>query len=144
MGSLFFAKMSELNILYLKQTLFEAKAYTTLGVNDILSLRNEISKLATKFLFSIESYRKSVRKILNLKNKIPIYFNKKLFLFYIKAENDTLYYINYFEVFKFCVDKNMIIIFKNGDILEVEVSKKVINSEIKKVKLILNYIENFL
>ena len=66
-------------IIYLKQTLFYAKAYTISGVSEIYSLRNEINKLASKHLFSLESYKKGVKKHLPLKNKIPIFFSKSLF-----------------------------------------------------------------
>ena len=129
-------------LLYLKQSIFEAKAYTISGVSDILSQRSEINKLACKYLFSVESYKKSIRRVLPLKNKIPIYFSNKLFLFYLKTNDGVMYYINYFEILKICFDENIIIIFKNGDILKLGVSKKIVTNEIKKIKIILNYINN--
>jgi hypothetical protein len=131
-------------ILYLKQTVFEATAYTISGLKDIFSLRNEIDKLALKHLFSIESYRKAVRDILPLKNKIPIYFSSKLFLFYLRSNDKSLYYINFYEILKICFTKNIIIIFKNGEKLELEISKEIVNRELKKIKIISNYLNNLL
>ena len=131
-------------IIYLKQTLFYAKAYTISGVSEIYSLRNEINKLASKHLFSLESYKKGVKKHLPLKNKIPIFFSKSLLLFYLKTKNNEMYYINFFEVFKICFAKKCIIIFKNGEILELDVTRKVLSNEMAKVKTISNYLNNLL
>ena len=142
MGSLFFEKMKEYRILYLKQTLFEANAYTTHGVNEINSLKNEINKLAVRHFFSIESYRNGVRKYLPLKNKIPIRYSNKLFLFYIKIKQDESYYINYYSILKICFNEKVVIIFKNGEILELNIPVKVILKEIRKVEIISNYLNN--
>jgi hypothetical protein len=131
-------------ILYLKQTIYEANTYTISGITPILSLRNEIEKLAVNYLFSIQSYRKAARSVLSLKNKIPIYFSSKLFLFYLKTCDNSLYYINFYEILKICFDRYIIIIFKNGEILELEISKKIIENELKKIKIISNYLNNLL
>ena len=130
-------------IIYLKQNLFEAKKYTYLDVEEINSLRNEIDRFCATYLFSLESYKKSVRKKIGLKSKIPIYFSNKLMFFYLK-ENENRYLINFMEIFKICFEEKVIIIFKNGDILELELNKKIITKELVKVETILNYLDNLL
>ena len=72
------------NILFLLEEDFRTIKKTTSGIEEILSLRSELSRLANNYLFSIETYKKLVRKKLGLKNKIPIYFSKKLLLFTLK------------------------------------------------------------
>ena len=130
-------------IIYLKQNIFEAKKYTYFGVEEINSLRNEIEKLAEIHLFSIESYRKAIKKKIGLKNKIPIYFSDNLMLFYLKEKEDR-YYINFKKIYKICFEEKVIIIFKNGDILELVLNKKIISKELSKVETILNYLNNLL
>lgn len=131
-----------MSILYLKQTIFEAIAYTDKGTYNIASLQSEINKLAMKYLFTVSSYKKSIKRVLPFKNKIPIYFSNDLILFYLKTNDDNKYYMNYTEIFKICYDENIMIIFKNGESLKVKVSKKILINELKKIKLLLNYINN--
>ena len=130
-------------IIYLKQNIFEAKKYTCFGFEEINSLRNEIDRCCEMHLFSLESYKKAVRKKIGLKNKIPIYFSDKLMLFYLK-ENENRYYINFKKIYKICFEEKVIIIFKNGDILELALNKKIISKELSKVETILNYLNNLL
>jgi hypothetical protein len=130
-----------MKILYLKETLFEATLYANEECFKISSVQGELNKLATKYLFSIASYKSCVKKKLPLKNKIPIYFSNQLLFFYLKT-NEEKYYLNYFEIFKICCEEKAIIIFKNGHKIELDISKKIILNEIKKVKLLLNYINN--
>ena len=70
-------------ILYLKETIFEANSYTTNGIISIFSLRNEINKMAIKYLFTIEGYRYAIKHVLPFKNKIPIYYSNNIILLFI-------------------------------------------------------------
>ena len=45
-------------------------------------------------------------------------------------------------VLKVCYEKNIIIFFKNGDVLELEVSKRVFVKELEKINIVLNYVSN--
>lgn len=133
--------MSTNSILYLKEKEF----VSTLGFEDkevvIYSARSEINKLAAKHFFNISQYRKLVRRELSLKNKIPIYFSNYLLLFNIRCHDEN-YWINYFNILKICYDDKMIIVFKNGLIIELEVSKRIFVSELKKIDMILRYVDN--
>lgn len=131
-------------LLYLKQNIFEAKEYTLFENRDIYSLKNELTKIAEKHFFTIETYRKNARKYLKYKNKIPFYFSPKLLLFSVKTKSDENYFINFFSIFKICYETKVVIIFENGNILKLDVSKKIILSELNKIKNILKYIENLL
>ena len=129
-------------ILFLKETLFEAISFNDDGCLPIFSINSQLNKLATKYLFSISSYKSSVKKILFLKNKIPLYFSDSLFFFYLREKDSSRYYINYFSILKICYSDMIVIIFKNGFILRLNVAKKVVASELKKIETILNYVNN--
>ena len=133
--------MSKNRLLYLKEKEFVSIAVTEDEVRNIYSIKSEIDKLAKTHFFSIKEYRKLVRRALSLANKIPIYFSQSLFLFYVNSKN-TLYWINYFMVLKVCYEKNIIIFLKNGDVLELEVSKRVFVKELEKINIVLNYVNN--
>ena len=133
--------MSKNRLLYLKEKDFVSIAVTEDEVRNIYSIKSEIDKLAKTYFFSIKEYRKLVRRALSLANKIPIYFSQSLFLFYVNSKN-TLYWINYFMVLKVCYEKNIIIFLKNGDVLELEVSKRVFVKELEKINIVLNYVSN--
>ena len=133
--------MSKNRLLYLKEKDFVSIAVTEDEVRNIYSIKSEIDKLAKTYFFSIKEYRKLVRRALSLANKIPIYFSQSLFLFYVNSKN-TLYWINYFMVLKVCYEKNIVIFLKNGDVLELEVSKRVFVKELKKINIVLNYVSN--
>lgn len=127
--------------MYLKEKDFVSIAVTEDEVRNIYSIKSEIDKLAKAHFFSIKEYRKLVRRALSLANKIPIYFSQSLFLFYINSKN-TLYWINYFMVLKVCYEKNTFIFLKNGEVLELEVSKRVFVKELEKINIVLNYVSN--
>ena len=131
--------MSINDILYLKEADFSASKFFVDRIEEIYSIRSELKSIAKKHFISIESYRKFVRKELNLKNKIPLYFSSNLLLFNIRS-GKTLYWINYFNILKICFDDKAVVIFKNGDQLELETNKKILRSEIIKIKKILKYI----
>ena len=127
------------NILFLLEEDFRTIKKTTSGIEEILSLRSELSRLANNYLFSIETYKKLVRKKLGLKNKIPIYFSKKLLLFTLKDKKGK-FLINYFNIFKICYLENIKIIFTNGEILQLHISKSKIEKEIKKINKLKEYL----
>ena len=133
--------MSKNRLLYLKEKDFVSIAVTEEEVRNIYSVRSEIDKLAKTHFFSIKEYRKLVRKELLLANKIPIYFSPSLFLFYVNSKN-TLYWINYFMVLKVCYEKNIFIFLKNGEVIELEISKRVFVKEMQKINIVLNYVNN--
>ena len=133
--------MSKNRLLYLKEKDFVSIAVTEEEVTNIYSIKSEIEKIAKAHFFSIKEYRKLVRKELLLSNKIPIYFSQSLFLFYVNSKN-TLFWINYFMILKVCYEKNIIIFFKNGDFLELEVSKRFFVKELEKINIVLNYVSN--
>ena len=137
----FLCKMSVKNILYLKEKDFVSSIVYIGKEERIYSVGDKVNKLAKSHFFSVKEYRKIARKELQLGNKIPIYFSNVLFLFYINAKN-TLYWINYFMVLKICYDKNVIIFFKDGSFIEVEVSKKNFSNELKKINKVLQYVNN--
>ena len=131
--------MSISNILYLKEEEFIAKIVTNNSEREVYSLRSEINSIAKDCLLSISEYYKLVRKKLPLKNKIPIYFTNKLLLFTFKSKN-AHYWVNYFNILKICYDEEVVIIFKNGTMLKVNLNKRIIIKELCKINLILEYI----
>lgn len=131
--------MSLNDILYLKEENFCANIITQFEVGKIYSVKSELNKIAKKHFISISEYKKLVRKELSLKNKIPLYISNQLLFFNIKS-NDTIYWINYFNILKICYQDNILVIFKTGDILELEINKKQIKKELNKVKEVLEYI----
>jgi hypothetical protein len=133
--------MSKGDILYLKEEEFVATIVTDEEERNIYSLRSELNKIANDYFVSIIEYRKLVRKKLSLKNKIPLYFSDKLFLFTFKS-GKVSYWVNFFNILKICYDKNIIVIFKNGTILEIDVNKKIIMKEMEKINIVLEYINN--
>ena len=128
-------------LLFLEEKDFISTAYYMDKKEEIYSVRSEVNQLANKHLFSVSEYRKLIRKKTDLKNKIPIYFSESLLLFYLK-DDITIYWINYFNILKICYEDSIYIIFKNGDILRVKVSKELIKKELMKVEKVLNYIRN--
>ena len=128
-------------LLYLKEKDFVSISVTEKEVSNIYSIKSEINKLANSYFFSIREYRKLVKKELKLANKIPIYFSPTLLLFYINS-NNTLFWVNYFMILKVCYEKNIFIFLQNGEVLELEVSKRVFMRELKKVNIVLNYVKN--
>ena len=131
--------MSLNDILYLKEENFCANIITQFEVGKIYSVKSELNKIAKKHFISISEYKKLVRKELSLKNKIPLYISNQLLFFNIKS-NDTIYWINYFNILKICYQDNILVIFKTGDILELEINIKLIKKELNKVKEVLEYI----
>lgn len=133
--------MSLRDILYLKEENFIANVIKTDGVEQIYSIKSELNQIAKKHFINISEYRKLVRKKIDLKNKIPIYFSNQLLLFNVKS-NETVYWINYFNILKICKKDKIIIIFKNGTLLELEISKNNMVKELRKTKKVLDYIAN--
>ena len=123
------------SILYLEEINFVSTVVTIEGMNKIYSIRNEINNIAKAYFFSIKEYRKLIRKVLLLKNKIPIYFSNTLLLFYIKSKS-ALYWINYFMILKVCYNQNIIVFFKDGSFIELEISRKIFSREIKKINIV--------
>ena len=134
--------MKENGILFLKEKDFVATVFYVERCEEVYSLNSELNKLAKRHFFSINEYRKLVRKQIDLKNKIPIYFSDKLFLFYLKIENES-YWINYFNILKICYDENIVIIFKNGYILKLDIKRKNLIKELGKIDKVLNYKKSF-
>ena len=135
--------MNDNKIIYLHERDNYAKVYYEEGVKVVNSIKSEIKKIASKHLFSIDGYLFSVRKELSLKYKIPIYFSSRLFLFCIKTKNE-MFLVNYFSIYKILYQDNIVIVFNNGELLELSISKDKIVNQMKKVELILNYINNLL
>ena len=134
--------MSKSSILFLKEKDFVATVFYVERCEEVYSLNSELNKLAKRHFLSLSEYRKLVRKQLDLKNKIPIYFSDKLFLFYLKIGNES-YWINYFNILKICYDENIVIIFKNGYILRLDIKRKNLIKELEKIDKVLNYIKSF-
>ena len=134
--------MSKSSILFLKEKDFVATVFYVERCEEVYSLNSELNKLAKRHFLSLSEYRKLVRKQLDLKNKIPIYFSDKLFLFYLKIENES-YWINYFNILKICYDENIVIIFKNGYILKLDIKRKNLIKELGKIDKVLNYKKSF-
>ena len=134
--------MKENGILFLKEKDFVATVFYVERCEEVYSLNSELNKLAKRHFLSLSEYRKLVRKQLDLKNKIPIYFSDKLFLFYLKIENES-YWINYFNILKICYDENIVIILKNGYILKLDIKRKNLIKELGKIDKVLNYRKSF-
>lgn len=134
--------MKENGILFLKEKDFVATVFYVERCEEVYSLNSELNKLAKRHFLSLSEYRKLVRKQLDLKNKIPIYFSDKLFLFYLKIGNES-YWINYFNILKICYDENIVIIFKNGYILKLDIKRKNLIKELGKIDKVLNYKKSF-
>lgn len=134
--------MCKNSILYLKEKDFVTTVFYIEKKEEVYSLNSELNKLAKRHFFSINEYRKLVRKQIELKNKIPIFFSNDLFLFYIK-DLDTCYWINYFSILKICYDENIVIIFKNGYILRLDVKRKNLIKELEKIDKVLIYRKSF-
>lgn len=134
----FYAKMEKNKILFLKEENFISSIHYIEKKEDIYSIKSELNSLAKRHFFSISEYRKLVRKQLPLKNKIPIYFSPSLLLFCIRERN-CCYWINYFNILKICYEENIIIIFKDGSILEADVKKKILLQELEKINKVLAY-----
>ena len=133
--------MSKNRILYLTEKDFVSMLVTEEEMTKIYSVRSEINNIAKNHFLNIKEYHKLVRKKLLLKNKIPIYFSQSLLLFYINS-NKTIFWINYYMILKICYDKNIVIFFKDGSMLELEISKRVISNELKKIYIVLEHINN--
>jgi hypothetical protein len=134
--------MKENGILFLKEKDFVATVFYVERCEEVYSLNSELNKLAKRHFLSLSEYRKLVRRQLDLKNKIPIYFSDKLFLFYLKIGNES-YWINYFNILKICYDENIVIIFKNGYILKLDIKRKNLIKELGKIDKVLNYKKSF-
>ena len=134
--------MCKNSILFLKEKDFVATVFYIERCEEVYSLNSELNKLAKRHFLSLCEYRKLVRKQLDLKNKIPIYFSDKLFLFYLKIGNES-YWINYFNILKICYDENIVIIFKNGYILKLDIKRKNLIKELGKIDKVLNYKKSF-
>jgi hypothetical protein len=134
--------MKENGILFLKEKDFVATVFYVERCEEVYSLNSELNKLAKRHFLSLSEYRKLVRRQLDLKNKIPIYFSDKLFLFYLKIGNES-YWINYFNILKICYDENIVIIFKNGYILKLDIKRKNLIKELGKIDKVLNYRKSF-
>ena len=134
--------MSKSSILFLKEKDFVATVFYVERCEEVYSLNSELNKLAKRHFLSLSEYRKLVRKQLDLKNKIPIYFSDKLFLFYLKIGNES-YWINYFNILKICYEENIVIIFKNGYILKLDIKRKNLIKELGKIDKVLNYKKSF-
>ena len=134
--------MKENGILFLKEKDFVATVFYVERCEEVYSLNSELNKLAKRHFLSLSEYRKLVRKQLDLKNKIPIYFSDKLFLFYLKIKDES-FWINYFNILKICYDENIVIIFKNGYILRLDIKRKNLIKELEKIDKVLNYRKSF-
>jgi hypothetical protein len=130
--------MNYRDVLYLKEKDYVATVKYIETEEKVYSLKSEINKIAKKFLFNLKDYNKLVRKELNLKNKIPIYFSENLLLFKI-----NFYYVNFFNVLKICYEERKIIfIFKSNEKLEIVACKRILDKELLKIRKVLEYVRN--
>ena len=137
----FYAKIMNSKLLYLEEVDFVSKAYYSDFEAKIYSVKSEVNKLANKYLFSILEYKRLIRKVTDLKNKIPIYFSKSLLLFYVRCDN-VVYWINFCNILKVCYEEKIYVIFKCGKILKLDVSISVLKRELVKIEKVLDYINN--
>lgn len=134
--------MNYKNILYLKEKDYISTIKYIEKEEQIYSIKSKINKIAKKFLFDVNYYKKMIRKELELKNKIPIYFSEKLLLFTLNYKKE-IYFINFYNILKITYeDKNVIIIFINYETLVFPLSKRILQNELIKIKKVSNYVEN--
>ena len=126
-------------LLYIVEENFVSKAVYIEQEIKIYSLKTEVDKIAKKHFISIESYYKLVRKQLNLKNKIPIRFSDSLLLFKLNSKSGQ-YVINFYNLLKICLEEKVKLIFTNGEVLEIDVSQRVVKRELDKINDLITYL----
>ncbi|MFA5693045.1 MAG: competence protein ComK [Acholeplasmataceae bacterium] len=103
-----------------------------------------IKDLCIHNLFTLEGYFKSVRTVLNIKQKIPIYINNQIILFYLKGlsiyDNVFINYIEINKIVKNCY--NIIVIFKDNEKLSLNISYYEYLNHVKRVQKIIKYKNN--
>ena len=129
-------------LLYLKEQGFVSTAYYSDFEEQIYSLSSELNQIARKHLFNLTEYNRLARKEIGLKNKIPIYVSPTVLLYKLNSVEGE-FYINHFSVLQVCYESGKVMyIFDNFSTLEVTISKRVLDNEIKKIKIILDYIHS--
>ncbi len=128
-------------IYYYIEDNFLSKEKNNTGFVKIESINKALNNLATSNLFGIKEYKKAVKKILNIKSKIPIYYDFENLFFNIK-DNNKKYYINYHSLLGIAYDtKRAILIFKNGENIIINVNKKTLLANVIKCQKIKIYKE---
>lgn len=105
-----------------------------------------IKELYHKNLSSLEGYIKSVRKMLNLKYKIPFFINDFYIFIYDKSYKDyETIFINYKEIrYIKKMNKNICIHFHNDDVIMVNLSLNIYERLVMSISLIDKYKKSLL
>lgn len=93
---------------------------------------------------TLKSIRKFSKNKLLIKRNIPLYINDNLLLVPLSNErNDDSFFYNHFNVKEIKIlDYEIIILFKNSMIIRYRTSRYILSNQLKKVKIILDYIAN--
>ena len=79
----------------------------------------------------------------NIQIDIPIYFNSNLVLFPLRDDFQKKYWINYAMLRCFCYENGLCsFYFFNNECLKIQISRRKINSILKKVQKLIDYINN--
>lgn len=105
-----------------------------------------IKELYYKNLSSLEGYIKSVRKMLNLKYKIPFFINDFYIFIYDKSYKDyETIFINYKEIrYIKKMNENICIHFHNDDVIMVNLSLNIYERLVMSISLIDKYKKSLL
>lgn len=102
------------------------------------TLKKYVNSLCIKSFSTLNGRVEAVRKLLKLKYNVPIYVNEKILLF--KVVSFKTYWINYFNIKDIDIKNDIsIIIFNNLEILELDVSKRVIVNRVRVCHKILDH-----
>lgn len=102
------------------------------------TFKKHVNSLCIKSFSTLNGRVEAVRKLLKLKYNVPIYVNEKILLF--KVVSCKTYWINYFNIKDIDIKNNIsIIIFNNLEILELDVSKRVIVNRVRVCHKILDH-----
>jgi len=110
---------------------------------DIYSLRLWLKEIFKTKLKDFEAYKKTVSKVLKIKQMLPIYIDNKVLLWQLKASDKTRFLINYYKIKDINYSGDyMEIYFKNNYILQIKKTRQSYYRDLKKIKKFISYLES--
>ena len=100
------------------------------------TFKGYINGLCIDSFSTLKGRTQAIKKQLNIKYNVPVFINEKNILFKVK-QNDMNYYINYYEILDIDKQKEKtVIVFKDLEVLRLDISKRIIKSRLEVCKRI--------
>ena len=130
------------DLYYIVKLEFSTVCYYREGQEEITSIDLWLNKLFNEKLKDYKAYKKVLKKVIKVSQMAPIYYDRNLLLWQMKAIDKTRFYINYYQIKDIKYHNFYVqIIFKDERVLYIKKSRQSVYRDLNKIKKVINYLE---